>query len=207
MTYSQRRTPGHSVNEARSNLLLAAAAIISESGAGAATSRAIAEQAGENLAAITYYFGSKKRLLAEAHAHVARRLIQPVVETLTSERPPIERMLAATLQLNQILEGNRADLVGYTQALAAAAHDHESGQSLRSLHRELRAVLSEDIRAQQAGSHLPDWVEPEAMANLIIALVNGVAVTSATSNSDDFDAVRVAKQFTSLLAGSTTRPR
>jgi len=190
------------VNETRTRLIDSAASIISDRGDNAATSRAITEQAGENLASVTYYFGSKKQLLAEAHAHIADQLIQPVVETLSGDRPPLERMLTAASQLHQLLEAERDQVVGYTQALAAAARDAESGDALRDLHRQLHQVLTGDIRAQQDASALPAWVEPDAMANLIIALVNGVAVTSVVSGPGEFDAARVGIQFAALLTAA-----
>jgi len=198
----QRRASAEPARETRTRLIAAAASIISDRGDSAATSRAITEHAGENLASVTYYFGSKKRLLAEAHAHIAGQLIQPVVETLSSDRPPLERMLTAASQLHQLLEAERGQVVGYTQALAAAARDAESGDALRDLHRQLGQVLTDDIHIQQDASALPAWVEPDAMANLIIALVNGVAVTSVVSGPEEFDAARVGIQFAALLTGA-----
>lgn len=71
----------------RERLLAAAGTLIAQEGTAAATSRAISARAGENLAAITYYFGSKDELVSEALIRHARTLIEPVVTELTSDRP------------------------------------------------------------------------------------------------------------------------
>ena len=201
MTSAQRRATSRSDNRARSNLVDAAASIIAREGDSAATSRAIASEAGENLASITYYFGSKRSLVGAAHAQLASRLIQPVVETLTSDRPALERLLSAVAELHELLEENREHVVGYAQAMAAAARDPSVGEGLRTLHHDLRSVLSSDIRSQQESSTIPSWVDAEAMANLILAVANGVAITSAI-DPERFDTGSVGQQFAALLTAA-----
>ncbi|MCH7788809.1 MAG: TetR family transcriptional regulator C-terminal domain-containing protein [Acidobacteria bacterium] len=198
MISAQRRSSTNSSSEGRTLLIEAAATIIERDGVQAATSRAITAQAGQNLGAITYYFGSKSALLVETQAHVARRIIEPVLVTLRSDRLPAERLLRAVQQLVGLLDDNSEQLAGYVQAVAYAAHDPQTGDSIKTLYHDLRELLVADMESQQAASLLPPWVVPEAMASLIIALVNGVAVGAAI-DPDNTDAAAIGAQFTRLL--------
>lgn len=198
MIQSQRRASSSTTSGTRVKLLDAAAAIIATDGAAAATSRAIVDGAGENLGAITYYFGSKQNLMAEVHARAAHDLIQPVLTTLRSGRPPLERLLEAVQQLNKILQDNRSRLVGYTQTIAPATHDPAVGDSLRALYKELREALADDISDQKQTSLVPDWVEPNAMADLIVAVANGIAIAAAT-DPEQTNPAATSAQFAQLL--------
>jgi len=77
-TRVQRRSATDAANPGvRRRLLDATVELVGTGGPQTATSRGIASAAGENLAAITYYFGSKEELLAEAMAATARQLTSP----------------------------------------------------------------------------------------------------------------------------------
>ncbi len=101
-------------------------------------------------------------------------------------------------QLVGLLDDNSEQLAGYVQAVAYAAHDPQTGDSIKTLYHDLRELLVADMESQQAASLLPPWVVPEAMASLIIALVNGVAVGAAI-DPDNTDAAAIGAQFTRLL--------
>jgi AcrR family transcriptional regulator len=55
---------------------------LARSGVAGATARTITAEAGVNLAAITYHFGSKDHLVDRALVRAVRRLVDPVVEVL-----------------------------------------------------------------------------------------------------------------------------
>lgn len=61
--------------EAKARLLTAACAVFAEQGFRQATVRAICTQAGVNVAAVGYYFGSKEELYAEALKAAAKRQV------------------------------------------------------------------------------------------------------------------------------------
>lgn len=180
-------------------LLDATAQIIRSDGPHAATSRAIADKARENLGAITYYFGSKDQLVAAALAANARSLIEPVVRELTRQDvDPVAKLLAAVGLLNNILGEHRDELPGYLHGLSASQNDVGIRDEIRQLHRSLITVLAAEMRMQQDDGLLPMWVNPSAMAQLIVALVNGVAIGVAT-DPDETDAIAIAGQFAQLL--------
>jgi AcrR family transcriptional regulator len=199
MTSAQRRASTATTAATRTRLVDATAQILRRRGPQAATSRAIADTANENLGAITYYFGSKGRLVAHALAANARSLIEPVVRGLTRDDvDPVSKLLAAAGMLSTILNENRDELPAYLHALAATQTDAQVQDEIRQLHRGLVAVLADDMHEQKRRGLLPEWVDPSAMAQLIVALVNGVAIAVAT-DPDESDPAAIAGHFAHLL--------
>ena len=204
MNPSQRRASATSDAQARSRLIAATTDLIAKSGPTATTSRAIATEAGENLGSITYYFGSKDELVAQAFAAVARDLIEPVVDQLRDQNTdPVTKMLAAMQTLQQILANNEDQLPAYVQSLAAASTNDTVRSEIQRLHRELIAVLAAEMATQQEAGTLPSWVIPESMAQLIVSLVNGVAL-AVTTDPTNTDAPAIAAQFAQLLLAVRT---
>jgi AcrR family transcriptional regulator len=197
----------------RDRLVSATREAIRDLGLPAVTAREIARRASANLAAIPYHFGTKEALVTEALVAEARELLAPVWELLGSDRPPIERATAAVVMLNELFDQARDDVPVYLAALAAAPHSSEVRAGLGDLWNELRARLASDIAAQSAAGRLPAWVEPRAMAALVLAVVNGVVIASVI-DPDGPDHRAVAGQLLALLvtAGQpaskgTTGPR
>lgn len=192
-----------STSAARARLLDATSSLLADGGLPAATSRAIAAAAGENLGAITYYYGSKQNLVTAAYTRSARRLIAPVVAQLGSGNgDPADRLLAAVAELQATLDENRAALAGYVQCLAGAAHHPSTRAEINDLHADLAAVLESEMRRQRSDRSIPGWVDPAAMAQLIVALVDGVAVRAAIDPAGT-DHVAIAGQFVRLLLASS----
>jgi AcrR family transcriptional regulator len=188
----------------RQRLLTATREAIRDRGLQAATAREIAGRASANLAAIPYHFGSKDALVTEALVSEARDLLAPVWELLGSERPPVERASSAVAMLNDLFDGARAQVPVYLAALSTAPHSPDVQAGLGDLWTELRERLARDIAAQSAEGDLPSWVDPSAMAALILAVVNGVVVSSIIDpNGPDHRAV--AAQFLALLMTASQR--
>jgi hypothetical protein len=104
--------------------------------------------------------------------------------------------------LNGLFDEARGQVPVYLAALAAAPHSAAVGTGLEDLWEELRGRLAADIAGQLELGQLPAWVEPSAMAALILAVVNGVVVASAADPSGP-DHRAVAGQFLALLLSAT----
>ncbi len=205
MTPSQRRSSPSSDAHARTRLISATTDLIAKSGPTSVTSRAIAAEAGANLGSITYYFGSKDELVAQSLATVARTLIEPVVDLLRDQSiDPATKMLAAMQMLQQILANNKDQLPAYVQSLAAAPVNATVRTEIQRLHRELADVLAVEMTTQRDEGSLPSWVIPESMAQLIVSLVNGVAL-SVTTDPSNADPPAVAAQFAQLLLAARSK--
>ncbi len=201
MTSSQQRraAPESTTSKTRGRLLDATIELLQVGGPESATSRAIASASGENLGAITYYFGSKNDLVSEAMAVTARQLIGPVVDELTDDtKDGVSKLLSAVQKLYSILQNNEHLLRTYLHALAAAPTNQVVAAEIVSLHQELATTLAVEMASQKERNLLPEWVQPEPMGQLIVALVNGVAVTT-TIDPANADPVAIGAQFTQLL--------
>ena len=182
----------------RDRLVTATREAIRDLGLPAATAREITGRASANLAAIPYYFGTKEALVTEALVAEARELLAPVWELLGADRPPIERATGAVVMLNELFDQARDDVSVYLAALATAPHSPDVQAGLGDLWNELRSRLAADIAAQSTAGQLPAWVEPSAMAALILAVVNGVVISSVIDPGGP-DHRAVAGQFLALL--------
>lgn len=188
----------------RQRLVDAARDVVCDEGLAAATARAITGRAGANLSAIPYYFGSKEALVAEALVAEGRDLLAPVWAALGGDGDPAQRATAAAAVLHDLFDASRDRVPAYVAAVGAAAHDPAVRDGLGALWSELRARLATDVAAQVETGALPPWVDPEAAAALVLAVVNGVVVASVL-DPDGPDHLQVGSLFLALLTGLAGR--
>jgi AcrR family transcriptional regulator len=184
----------------RAALVDATLACLAERGPTGTTSRAIAGRAGANLAAITYHFGSKEALVAEALLTSVRGWLEPVLSVLRSDDEPTSRTVRAVAALQSSLADARAAVPLHLGALTTAAHNPALRHGLDELLAEVHRLLAGQIAEQVASGYLPPWVEPDAMAHLLVALADGIALHAFLQpDAVDPDAV-VAQALALLLA-------
>lgn len=176
-------------------LVEAALRVISAQGTAQATSRRIANEAGVNLAAITYHFGSKDALVRTALASQVEALVEPALALLESEADPSARSIGAVQLLMAEFESRANDAPTYLEALVAAGRGDPEDEPTRLLISDVRSRLSTVIAAQLDGGLVPGWVDPDAMAALIIAAANGIALQSVL----DPGGASVSRQADQLL--------
>ena len=191
--------------DTRTDLVQATRDAIRDVGLPRATAREIAGRASANLASIPYHFGSKDVLVAEALITEARELTAPILDLLASDRPGAERAATAVALLDEMFERRRGQVPVYLAALAAAPHAPEVRRGLADLWSELTDRVAEDITRQCDAGLLPAWVQPTAMAALIVSVVNGVVVSSAL-DPEGLDHRAVSAQFLTLLLTAATVP-
>lgn len=186
------------MTDTRQQLVDAAGDCLGRHGLAATTSRDIARAAGVNLAAITYHFGSKEELVATALLERLRESLAPTIEVLAGAGDPAERTLAAIQMLTATFDGHRADAAVYLEALLQASRMESLHRGLLGLWDELRVLLGAQMAEMQAALALPQWVEPEAMASLLIAVANGL-VFQVTLDPSGPDLAAMGGQFGALL--------
>lgn len=179
MNESRKKLPGEKRHATtREDLLDAARTCVRTHGLAGTTSREITTVAGANLAAITYHFGSKDDLIAEALFGELERRIQPALELLEGHGPPEQRVLSVVQALSVEFERSRKDTPVYFEALLLAARDERYRRSALKLHRAVRTHLADVITDLQGAGIIPAWVTPDAMASLILSVANGIALQS-----------------------------
>jgi AcrR family transcriptional regulator len=186
------------MNNTRHRLVAATRERLGRKGLAATTSRDIAREAGANLAAITYYFGSKDDLVAAALLEGLREWLTPTIDVLTSDGDPASRTAAAIQTLTETFQHHRADAPVYLEALLLAPRMEPLQRGLLGLWGDLRRLLADQMREMQADGMLPRWVDAEPMASLFIAVASGL-VLQVTVDPGGPDLTAMAVQFGSLL--------
>jgi AcrR family transcriptional regulator len=184
----------------RAELLEATEACLAEHGLAGTTSRAIAARAGANLAAITYHFGSKDALVAEALLASVRRWLDPVLTVLRSEGEPAERTVRAVAALQSSLADARATLPLHLSALTTAPRNPALRAGLDELLGEVHELLAGQIADQVASGYLPPWIDPGAMAHLLVAMADGIALHAVLQPEAVDPGALVAQALALLLA-------
>ncbi len=154
----------------REALLEGALRCIEEHGYAEITTRDIARAANANVASISYHFGSKDALVAEALAEGFRRwLAEFIIAARAPSDDPKARLRAALGTLEQRLEDQRGLAQVFVSALSHAVHHEELRSVLSGAFREMRAGLSEflDLDADGLG---------ESRASLVMAAFDGLLV-------------------------------
>jgi hypothetical protein len=82
--------------------------------------------------------------------------------------------------------------------LQPAPRDDVLWHGVEELLGELRALLRTQIQDQKDHGLLPGWVEPDAMATLLLALADGIALHAAL-NPEAIDHDAIAVQAAQLL--------
>ena len=166
------------MSEAPGRLLAAAVDSIRRNGVAGATSRDIAATAGTNLQAITYHFGSKDELVAQALLQAITERLEPALDILRRDMEPGERMTNAVQALQVAFETARPDLAVYLDALVQAGRSPTMRAALGDLLVELRTFLTNQIAELKSDGYVPEWVDPPAMALLLLSIADGIALHS-----------------------------
>jgi AcrR family transcriptional regulator len=205
---NQRRARSSVASDTRDDLLRATRACVRDKGLAATTSRDITRAAGANLAAITYHFGSKDDLVAAALFEEIERRVRPALDLLSADGEPTELMLRAVQELLAEFDRSRRDTLVYFEALLLATRDAGYRRSALGVYRSISTRLAEVITELMGAGVVPAWVEPEAMASLILSVANGIALQTRLDPRGP-DHTAMAGQFASLLLSASkpgTRP-
>ncbi len=117
---------------------------------------------------------------------------------------PAGNLLAAVQQLLSGFATERDRAPAYLTALVEAARS-EDGGAARSVMWRLRDRLARVVLTQREGRHAPDWVDPDAMAALIISAANGIVLPSAL-DPDGPTVEQMATQLALLFLTARTAP-
>jgi AcrR family transcriptional regulator len=184
--------------DTRRRLLDGTLLCLRERGLAGTTSREIARASGVNLGGITYHFGSKDELVAEALLEAIRDWLDPALRILRSDADPVSRMTGAVQALQASFEEARELLPVYLEALVHAPRTEVLRVAVTELFDQLRGFLAAQIGELVHAGFLPGWVDPMSMASLIIASADGLAVHAAL-NPGTVQRDAIAGQVVQLL--------
>ncbi len=155
----------------RQALLEGALRCIEESGYGEVTTRDIARAANANVASISYHFGSKDGLIAEALAEGFRRWFAEFAgEVMRSGVADGEALvLSAVRAVGESMGSHRGMARAFVAALSRAPHDEHLRDVLAASYRETRTSLAAVLR-------LGEDEQGELRAGALIAVFDGLLI-------------------------------
>ena len=160
---------------------------IAERGTTGATFDHVAREAGVSRGLLHYYFGSKERLLVE----VVRRDCEIRLARLEEHLGPADTPAAIVDVLTATLEAVLAepeDEPGFGllfELFTASRHNEELRGEMAELYRLVRDKVAEVLEQKQADGVVRLRGEPQAVASVMFALADGVAVQVESDPSWD----------------------
>jgi DNA-binding transcriptional regulator YbjK len=185
----------------RRNLILAATGrILTTDGLAAVTHRAVAREAEVPLAATTYYFASKEELIAEALAILVEDEIASLAARAAELGAAISSPSDSAAAVAEVLVGDpqsTAALLAKLEVYLDAAR-HPGLRAAASHWRQAFTTLAESS-LRLAGAR-----EPERLAPLLVAGIDGILVHELSHGIGDDSAARIRPRleglFTIILA-------
>jgi len=190
--------------ETKDKILDAAEHLFGEQGYSETSLRHIIADAGVNLAAIHYHFGSKEDLLLQ----LVRRRAEPInharLETLGrfeaeagSQPVPVERILEA------FLAPAATEAVRHPELVRLMGRMHAEGSVPAGIASEFEPTVGRFIAAARRA--LPDLPEPELLWRLR-ASAGAMAFTMLEASADSEDLNRRVKRLIAFLSGGLRAP-
>lgn len=181
--------------ERRREIIAAAAEIIREEGPAAVSHRTVAARAGCSLSATTYYFSGLEELLSEAgKLNINRWAERAESVALEIERndPPSSRAEAIEAILRACLPRD-VPLANHYQSLLAVWNTQPVTAAYHAGRKRLDSALERVLR--RVGCDLPPA--------LVVAVVDGAAVTAI---SESTDVLETARRIVGMLISSSWVP-
>src|SRR3954451_7270271 len=162
----------------RERLLRGALKCLREKGYAHTTARDIAAAANANLGSIGYHFGSKEALLGEALKEGFRQWTEYVGSRALGGdgAGPLEQLRSSWSAAAGSLEEEPGLMLAFVEALPAAAHSPALREQLADLFEEARQATEAMIEAAIPETKDLDRRGVRAIASLLIAIVDGLAL-------------------------------
>ncbi len=201
-------------------ILAAALSVVSREGFEGATIRRVAAQAGCSAGAVQKRFATRSQLLRRAFELVVNRSLERIAAATEGPENPeltergavgerlgaltfLERQRRAALETLPLDAERRGEGLVWTSYLLRAAVDDTLSDLPRRLDETVHEILTFDIaQAQTAGAVRPE-ADPGALADALLAMVDGIAIRMLYTPSNSHGALLTALDagLDAVLAG------
>lgn len=161
--------------ERGAHLLVAALAVVADSGLAGLSVRNVAARAGASPAQVQYYFPSKNALVAAAYQRASDQFLAAIRSELSEPRTVqrLRRILWAWLPLSPDAECRARVWVAFA---AAAVTDPELAVAAAATDVDLRRWLADDLAGLQRTGQIALPAHPSDAAAQLLALLDGTTV-------------------------------
>lgn len=167
------RRPGRPASDAPERILNAAYEVLRSDGYVGLTTAKVAAKSGQNKAMISYYFGSKRGLVAAAARRVSETLTEQVLAEVDDARTPGELVNSMTDALWAVMDRDPGLQRVYFDLSSNAVVDTEIGGIMLEMKEGHRAILREVLRGLDAEIAAD---ELDAIAIFIISGLEGLSL-------------------------------
>jgi AcrR family transcriptional regulator len=188
----------------REQLLAAARRLLEERGYAHITARDLVAASDTNLASIGYHFGSKAALLNAAIEASFEDWAQQLAAYVMSDpdATPLQRASATWVASLQGLPERRSILQAYVEALAQALRVPELRSQLAEHYRRARTMVATLVAASLGDGLDPDDPRCTAVATLVIAACDGLALQSLLDPDGSPSAADLAAGLAAVMEAS-----
>jgi AcrR family transcriptional regulator len=160
--------------------------VVAEHGATGATFERVAREAGVSRGLLHYHFGTKERLLAE----VVRRdcdLRMAAIDAALAQAGDADDVLNALVRsLEDLVEHDPGFFAVLFELFTISRRNQDVADELAELLRRTRVHLAEQLAAKRDEGTIELTAEPEAVASILFALADGLALRMLAEPEHDF---------------------
>lgn len=162
----------------RDELLVAARRLLEDKGYAHITARDLVAASNTNLASIGYHFGSKAGLLNAAIGEVLREWTEQLAEIAmhAAVDTPVERAHVTWSAMLDSVDGKRALLLSFMEAVAQANHSSELREQFAVQYQQLRTRVAELVSTSLHGRLDASDPRATAIASFVMAVCDGFAL-------------------------------
>jgi len=187
-TAAPARRPGRPPSDAPERILAAAYEVLKRDGYAGLTIAKVAAASGQNKALISYYYGSKRGLVAAVARRVSQTIIEQVLGALGEPADVAELVRGVADGLWQAMNRDEGLQRVYFDLVSQSVVEPEVGEIMREMKEGYRTILRELLRGLPDG---PRGRELEAAVVYLIAGLEGFALERLDrGNNEELRAAR-----------------
>ena len=168
----QRRLDG----EKAQRIIAAMRSSVGARGTAGATFDHVAQEAGVSRGLLHYYFGSKEQLLVEVVRHDCDLRMGALEEGLAAADSVGGIVEVLVAQLRDFLEEDASAGALVYEMFSASRHHDDIGAEMAELYRSIRTQVAEALEAKEREGVVNLRGDAEAIASLLFALADGIAL-------------------------------
>jgi AcrR family transcriptional regulator len=179
---SQRALPG----EKAQRIVDAMRSTVARRGTAGATFDQVAREAGVSRGLLHYYFGSKERLLVEVVRRDCELRLAVLDEQLSGARSADDFIALLVFALEDLVRNDPEFITVVFELFSLSRRHDEIAVELAEVMRRTREHVGDLLRAKQDEGVLRLVGDPEAVAEILFALADGVALRMLAEPERDF---------------------
>ncbi len=149
---------------------------VARRGSAGSTFDHVAREAGVSRGLLHYYFGTKERLLVEVVRRDSEIRLGARAAATGAARPASDFIEALVRSLEQLLEDDPGFVVLMHELFTLSRRNEEIAGELATLSRSARTDIAASLKAKQDEGVVRLGDEPEAVAAVLLALADGLAL-------------------------------